>query len=298
MSDLVLKSEHRCHGGVQTFHEHRSVACAGPMRFSVFLPPAAVGGARVPVLYVLAGLTCTEETFAIKAGAQRVAAELGLALVTCDTSPRSARFPGDDASWDFGLGAAYYIDATQPPWSSAYRMESYVTEELPEVVEAHFPVASERRGILGHSVGGHGALTLALRHPDRYRSVSAFSPMVAPSQVPWGIQAFGRLLGPDRARWAEHDATELVKRQRFPGVIRIDQGTADQFLATQLRPELFSVACAESRQPLELRMREGYDHGYWFIQSFVEEHLRHHAAALTRLPAGPDSAAEAPGPVE
>jgi len=280
MTDLLRRSEHRCHGGVQGFYEHQSLACAGPMRFSVFLPPAALGGARVPVVYALAGLTCTEETFAIKAGAQRFVAELGLGLVTCDTSPRSARFPGDDASWDFGLGAAYYVDATEPPWSSAYRMESYVTEELPALVEALFPAASDRRGILGHSVGGHGALTLALRHPERYRSVSALAPMVAPTQVPWGIQAFGRLLGPDRTRWTEHDATELVKRRPFPGVIRIDQGTVDQFLATQLRPELFSAACAASGQPLELRMREGYDHGYWFIQTFVEEHLRHHAAAL------------------
>ncbi|MGZ5959223.1 MAG: S-formylglutathione hydrolase [Myxococcaceae bacterium] len=280
MTDLVRRSEHRCHGGVQGFYEHSSVACGGPMGFSVFLPPSALEGARVPVVYALAGLTCSEETFAIKAGAQRVAAELGLALVTCDTSPRSTRFPGDDASWDFGLGAAYYVDATEPPWSTAYRMESYVTEELPALIEAHFAVASDRRGILGHSVGGHGALTLALRHPDRYRSLSAFAPMVAPTQVPWGIQAFGRLLGPDRTRWAEHDATELVRGRGFPGVIRIDQGTADQFLAGQLRPELFAAACAASGQPLELRMREGYDHGYWFIQTFVEEHLRHHAAAL------------------
>ncbi|RPH67083.1 MAG: S-formylglutathione hydrolase [Myxococcaceae bacterium] len=280
MTDPLRRSEHRCHGGVQGFYEHESVACAGPMRFSVFLPPAAVGGARAPAVYALAGLTCTEETFAIKAGALRGAAELGLALVTSDTSPRSARFPGDDASWDFGLGAAYYVDATEPPWSSAYRMESYVTEELPALVEARFPVASDRRGILGHSVGGHGALTLALRHSDRYRSVSAFAPMVAPTRVPWGVHAFSRLLGPDRTRWAEHDATELVTRRRFAGVIRIDQGTVDQFLASQLRPELFSAACAVSGQPLELRMREGYDHGYWFIQTFVEEHLRHHAAAL------------------
>jgi len=279
MTELTRRSEHRCHGGVQGFYEHTSVACAGPMRFSVFLPPA-VGASRVPVLYALAGLTCTEETFAIKAGTQRIAAELGLALVTCDTSPRSARSPGDDASWDFGLGAAYYLDATEAPWSSAYRMETYVTEELPALVEAHFPVASDRRGILGHSVGGHGALTLALRHPDRYRSVSAFAPMVAPTQVPWGIQAFGRLLGTDRTRWAEHDAVELVKRRRFPGVILIDQGTADQFLDVQLRPALFSAACHETGQPLELRMHDGYDHGYWFIQTFVGEHLHHHASTL------------------
>jgi S-formylglutathione hydrolase len=280
MTDLTRRSEHRCHGGEQGFYEHRSVACAGPMRFSVFLPPGADAGGPVPAIYVLAGLTCTEETFAIKAGAQEISAALGLALVTCDTSPRAARFPGDDASWDFGLGAAYYVDATEAPWSSAYRMESYVTHELPALVEAEFPVASDRRGILGHSVGGHGALTLALRHPGRYRSVSAFAPMAAASRVPWGIQALGRLVGPYRARWAEHDAAELVKQRRFPGVIRIDQGTADQFLEEQLRPELFSAACAEAGQPLDLRMRAGYDHGYWFIQTFVEEHLRHHAAAL------------------
>jgi S-formylglutathione hydrolase len=279
MTDLVRRSEHCCHGGVQGFYEHESTACAGPMRLGVFLPPAASSGARVPAVYALAGLTCSEETFAIKAGAQRVAAELGLALVTCDTSPRSARFPGDDVSWEFGLGAGYYVDATEAPWSSAYRMESYVTQELRALVEARFPVASDRRGVLGHSVGGHGALTLALRHPDLYRSVSAFAPMVAPMQVPWGIHAFFRLLG-DRTRWAEHDATELVRRSPFPGVIRVDQGTADQFLEKQLRPELFSAACAASGQALELRMREGYDHGYWFIQTFIEEHLRHHAAAL------------------
>jgi S-formylglutathione hydrolase len=280
MADLSRRSEHRCHGGQQGFYEHRSAACAGPMRFSVFLPPGADERGPVPAIYALAGLTGTEETFAIKACAQRILAALGLALVTCDTSPRASRFPGDDASWDFGLGAAYYVDATQAPWSSAYRMESYVTEELPALVEAEFPVASDRRGILGHSVGGHGALTLALRHPGRYRSVSAFAPMVAASRVPWGIQALGRLVGPDRARWAEHDAAELVKQRPFPGVIRIDQGTADQFLDEQLRPELFAAACAESGQPLDLRMRGGYDHGYWFIQTFMEEHLRHHAAAL------------------
>jgi S-formylglutathione hydrolase len=280
MTDLTRRSEHRCHGGVQGFYEHQSVACAGPMRFSVFLPPGADENGGVPAVYALAGLTCSEETFAIKAGAQQAAAALGLALVTCDTSPRATRFLGDDASWEFGLGAAYYVDATEAPWSSAYRMETYVTEELPRLVEAQFPVVSDRRGILGHSVGGHGALTFALRHPDRYLSLSAFAPMVAPSQVRWGIQAFGRLLGPDRTRWAEHDATELVKHRRFPGVIRIDQGTADQFLDEQLRPDLFSAACAEAGQPLELRLRPDYDHGYWFIQTFVEEHLRHHAAAL------------------
>jgi S-formylglutathione hydrolase len=274
---LITKSEARCFGGVQGFYEHESTACAGPMRFSVFVPD---GARDAPALYYLAGLTCTEETFMIKAGAQRVAAELGLVLVACDTSPRSARFPGDDASWDFGQGAGFYLDATEAPWSSAYRMKTYVTTELRAVVEASFPVSRAARGIFGHSMGGHGALTLALSSPGLYRSVSAFAPIVAPSQVPWGEKAFGGYLGEDRARWADHDACELVKRARFPGKILIDQGTADKFLDRELRPELFRRACSEAGQELELHIREGYDHSYWFISTFVESHLRHHAAAL------------------
>jgi S-formylglutathione hydrolase len=277
---MKTRSEQRCFDGRQGFYEHDSVACAGPMRFGVYLPPSALAGARVPALYYLAGLTCTEETFMIKAGAQRVAAALGLALVTCDTSPRAARFAGDDEAEDFGRGAGFYLDATQAPWSTAYRMHSYVVDELPALVERELPIATDARGIFGHSMGGHGALVLALRHPDRYRSVSAFAPICAPSEVPWGQKAFSRYLGADRAAWGAWDAVELVRQHRFDGTILVDQGTSDQFLELQLRPELFGAACAAAGQPLALRLRDGYDHSYYFIASFVEEHLRHHARAL------------------
>jgi S-formylglutathione hydrolase len=277
---VKTRAEHRLCDGRQLYYEHDSAACAGPMRFSVYLPPAAVAGARVPALYYLAGLSCTDETFMIKAGAQRVAAALGLALVACDTSPRATRFPGDDTDWDFGQGAGFYLDATEPPWSSAYRMESYVVDELPALIERELPIASDRRGIFGHSMGGHGALVLALRHRERYRSVSAFAPIAAPARVPWGEKAFRGYLGDDRARWAEHDASALVRTRQFPGTLLVDQGTSDKFLAEELRPELLATACAESGQPLALRMRDGYDHSYYFIATFIEEHLRHHAAAL------------------
>jgi S-formylglutathione hydrolase len=277
---VTTRSEHKLFDGVQGFYEHESVACAGPMRFGVYLPPAALAGATVPVLYYLAGLTCTEETFAAKAGAQRVAAQLGLALVSCDVSPRAARFPGDDEAWDFGLGAGFYVDATRAPWSAAYRMHSYVVEELPALVEERFPIRAGARSIFGHSMGGHGALVIALRHPERYRSVSAFAPIVAPSQVPWGQKAFARYLGPDRATWAAYDAVELVRRGRFPGTLLVDQGTSDTFLERELQPARLRAACAEAGQPLELRLRDGYDHSYYFVGTFVEEHLRHHARAL------------------
>lgn len=276
---MKIRTEHRAFEGRQLFLEHDSEACAGPMRFAVYLPPAAER-APVPALYYLSGLTCNEEVFMIKAGAQRFAAALGLALVAPDTSPRAARFPGDDEAWDFGVGAGFYLDATRAPWSAAYRMQTYVAAELPALVERELPVAGDRRGIFGHSMGGHGALVTALRHPGRYRSVSAFAPIVAPSRVPWGEKAFTRYLGEDRAAWAEWDACELVARRRFPGTILVDQGTNDQFLERELRPELFRAACAATAQPLELRTREGYDHGYWFVQSFIEDHLRHHAQAL------------------
>lgn len=266
--------------GVQGYYEHQSAVCNGPMRFGVYLPPGALGGATVPVLYYLAGLSCTEETFAFKAGAQRVAAELGLALVTPDTSPRAARFPGDDENWDFGLGAGFYVDATQAPWSGAYRMHSWVVEELPALIEERFPIRAGARSLFGHSMGGHGALVIALRHPERYRSVSAFAPIVAPSQVPWGQKAFSRYLGPDRAAWAAYDSVELLRRGRFGGTLLVDQGTADKFLDRELQPERLRAACAEAGQPLELRLRDGYDHSYHFIASFVEEHLRFHARAL------------------
>jgi len=273
-------SEQRCFDGVQGFYRHASAAVGGPMRFGVFVPEQAKR-APCPALYYLAGLECNEQTFAMKAGAQRAAAQLGLVLVTCDTSPRAARYPGDDASWDFGQSASFYVDATQEPWRQAYRMETYVTRELPDVVEASFPVVPDARGIFGHSMGGHGALTLALRNPDRYRSVSAFAPIVAPSQVPWGRKAFAGYLGPDESAWAAHDACALVRSTPLPIPLLIDQGTADKFLDVQLKPELFEAACAAAGQKLQLRRHAGYDHSYYFIASFIDEHIAHHARALS-----------------
>jgi S-formylglutathione hydrolase len=275
---LETLSEQRCFGGVQGFYRHHSEAVGGPMRISVFVPEEA--RSPRPALYYLAGLTCTEETFVIKAGAQRTAAELGLVLVTCDTSPREARHPGDDASWDFGLGAGFYVDATEEPWRKSYRMDTYVTHELPAVVEANFPVAAGERGITGHSMGGHGALVLALRNPGMYRSVSAFAPVVAPSVVPWGEKAFGNYLGPDRSAWSAYDACDLVRARPLSADLLVDVGTADKFLEVQLRPEMFERACADAGQKLELRRQPGYDHSYYFIATFVADHLAHHAAAL------------------
>jgi S-formylglutathione hydrolase len=272
-------SEHACWGGVQGFYAHASAACAGRMKFGVFLPPQA-RERPVPALYYLAGLTCTEETFAIKAGAQRLAAELGVALVTPDTSPRETALPGDRDSWDFGQGAGFYLDATRAPWSSCYRMFSYVTEELPAVVEGRFAVRADRRGLFGHSMGGHGALVCALRRPDRYRTLSALAPIGAPSQVPWGEKAFTNYLGPDRAAWAAWDACALMRAKPFPGPVLVDQGLADQFLDKQLKPELLEAAAVASGQALTLRRHPGYDHVYFFIQTVVADHLRHHAAGL------------------
>ncbi|MBI1779596.1 MAG: S-formylglutathione hydrolase [Proteobacteria bacterium] len=279
MSDVTTISENKSYGGWQGFYSHESRLCGGPMRFSVYRPPQA-GNGPVPVLYYLAGLTCTEENFPAKAGAQRVAAELGLMLVAPDTSPRTARFPGDAESWDFGQGAGFYVDATLEPWAQAYRMYSYVTQELPALIEAHFPARGDRRGIFGHSMGGHGALVCALRNPDRFRTVSAFAPIVAPMQVPWGQKAFTFYLGTDRNAWRGYDASELVRHQTLGWPILIDQGTADKFLIEQLRPELFEAACQEAGQSLILRRQPGYDHSYYFIASFVEDHLRHHARGL------------------
>ncbi len=282
MGMLETISEQRLHGGVQGFYRHHSEACAGPMRFAVYQPPHAAQQ-PCPVLYFLAGLTCTEETATIKAGAQRLAAELGLVLVMPDTSPRHTGIDGATGDWEFGEGAGFYLDASVAPWSAHFRMRSYVVDELPALVAAHFPVDIERSGICGHSMGGHGALTIALTHPARYRSVSAFAPIVAPSQVPWGRKALPRYLGADPKAWADYDACELVRRQTIPGVILIDQGEADQFLEAQLKPELFDQACAEAGQALLLRRHPGYDHSYWFIASFIDDHLRHHAAALGLL---------------
>jgi len=275
-------SEQRCFGGTQGFYRHQSQACAGPMNFAVYTPPQAAKG-KVPVLFYLAGLTCTAETFAIKAGAQRIAAELGLMLVAPDTSPRDTGIPGATDDWEFGEGASFYLDATEPPYSSRFRMETWIVEELPKLIGERFPADLTRCGIMGHSMGGHGALTLALRHPGRYRSLSALSPIAAPTRVPWGDRKiFILYLGTDREEWKRHDACELLRAgARFPGTILIDQGEEDPpYLAEQLRPELLEQACRETGQPLNLRMQPGYDHSYWFVQSFIDDHLRHHARTL------------------
>jgi S-formylglutathione hydrolase len=279
MATIETLSEQRCHGGVQGFYRHASTACGGAMRFAVYLPPQARVHA-CPVLYFLAGLTCTEETATIKAGAQRLAAELGLALVMPDTSPRDTGIEGATGDWEFGEGAGFYLDAMLAPWSARFRMRRYVLEELPALLATHFPLDVALAGVCGHSMGGHGALTLALSRPQRFRSVSAFAPIVAPTQVPWGQKAFARYLGEDRQAWAEYDACALVRRQTFPGTILIDQGDDDRFLAEQLRPELFEQACAASGQSLVLRRQSGYDHSYWFVSTFIDDHLRHHARAL------------------
>lgn len=275
-------SEQRCFGGVQGFYKHESSETAGTMKFGVFRPPQAEK-AKVPVLYYLAGLTCTEETFVIKAGAQRVAAELGLMLVTPDTSPRDTGIEGATGDWEFGEAAGFYLDATTPAFAKRFRMYSYVTKELPSVIGANFSSADmSREGIFGHSMGGHGALTIALKNADRYKSVSAFAPIVAPSEVPWGQKALPRYLGENKEAWKPYDSCELIRAgKRFPGTILVDQGDADKFLAVQLQPQRFEAVCRDAGQPLTVRMQPGYDHSYYFISTFMEDHLRHHAKALS-----------------
>jgi len=248
------------------------------MRFGVFLPPQAQA---VPVLYWLSGLTCTEENFVVKAGAQRVAAELGLAIVVPDTSPRGLKIPGEDDSYDFGTGAGFYVDATRAPWSRGYRMYSYVTQELPRLVASEFPVDAARVGIFGHSMGGHGALTIALKNPAQYGSVSALAPICSPMRCPWGEKALTGYLGTDRAGWREYDASALVEDRGWRGpALLVDQGTDDQFLESQLKPELLAEACKRRDVPLDLRLQAGYDHSYFFIASFIDDHLRFHARNL------------------
>jgi S-formylglutathione hydrolase len=278
-----LLSEHRCFGGWQRFYRHESAEIGLPMRFSVYLPPQADSSTRVSALLYLAGLTCNEETFMTKAGAQRLAAELGLALIAPDTSPRGTNISGESDGWDFGLGASFYLDATQQPWAKHYRMESWITLELLPLIEATLPIDASRIGIFGHSMGGHGALTLSLRHPDLFRSVSAFAPICAPSQCPWGQKAFSGYLGADRSKWAKHDASALMTAATaapFAGGILIDQGLDDKFLVNQLNPQLFVDACALVQQPLTLRRHAGYDHGYYFVSTFMADHLAHHAVQL------------------
>ena len=280
MTDLNTLGEHACFGGTVSFHEHHSSACDAEMRFAVYVPPQAAE-LPVPVLYYLAGLTSTEETFMIKGGAQRLASEHGLMLVAPDTSPRGLGLPGEDDDLDFGTGAGFYLDAAVEPFSRHYKMDSYVTHELPAVVAEHFPAAGAR-GIFGHSMGGHGALTLALKNPDLYASVSVFAPVSAPTRAPWGKKAFLGYLGADEETWREHDASEVVRQRPFADGrnILVDQGTEDEFLEEQLYPEVFEEACREAGQPLTLRWHEGYDHGYYFISTFMEDHVRHHAKTL------------------
>jgi S-formylglutathione hydrolase len=277
---ITVLSQNRCFGGVQGTYAHESTETGCTMRFGVYLPPQAQKG-RVPSLYWLSGLTCTEENFIVKAGAQRVAAELGLAIVVPDTSPRGLNLPGEADSYDFGLGAGFYVDATEEPWARGYRMYSYVAKELPNTVAVSFPVDRSRVGIFGHSMGGHGALTIALKNPEAYRSVSAFAPICSPMRCAWGEKALTGYLGPDRTRWRQYDTTALLEDRGWSGPpLLVDQGTKDPFLDDQLKPDLLKQACVRRNVPLELRMQEGYDHSYFFIASFIEDHLRFHARVL------------------
>ncbi len=270
--------QHASFGGSQQVWKHRSGVLDCDMNVGVYLPPAALAGEKCPVLYWLSGLTCTEQNFITKAGAQQYAAQHKVIIVAPDTSPRGEHVANDEA-YDLGQGAGFYLNATQAPWSAHFRMEDYVVKELPNLIEQYFPVTGAR-AISGHSMGGHGALTLALRHPTMYRSVSAFSPIVAPSQVPWGEKAFTAYLGDDRLAWQAHDTVELIAHasERLP--LLVDQGQADEFLVKQLKPELLQAACEAAGHPLTLRLHPGYDHSYYFIASFIGEHIAHHAQAL------------------
>ena len=279
MTELTTISEQSCFGGRQGVYSHASAACGVNMRFAVFQPPQALAGETVPLVTYLSGLTCTEENFVVKAGAQRAAAELGLMVVAPDTSPRGPEV-ADDEAYDLGSGAGFYLDATEDPWSRHYKMYSYVTRDLAQAVAANFPVDANRQGILGHSMGGHGALTIHLKHPEVYRSASAFAPVSAPMRCPWGEKAFTAYLGSDRESWKPYDTTELVKASPSGAKLLIDQGAADQFLEDQLKPDLLVEACEDAGQHFELRLQPGYDHSYFFIQTFIEDHLRHHAAEL------------------
>jgi len=278
--DLIVNSQQRCFEGTQGFYSHVSEACGGTMNFAVYQPPQAKGGNKVPLVTFLAGLTCTEENFTVKAGAQRVAAELGLMLLVPDTSPRGAGHPGEDDAYDFGSGAGFYLDATQAPWSQRYNMYSYITKELPALVAGHFPADMAHQGILGHSMGGHGAITIHLKNPGVYKSVSAFAPICAPSLCPWGQKAFLGYLGKDETLWQDYDSCALIRRQPSDALLFIDQGAEDPFLSEQLLPDQLVEACEQAGQRFELRMQPDYDHSYYFIQTFIEDHLRHHAKIL------------------
>jgi S-formylglutathione hydrolase len=279
---LELLSEHQAFGGWQRFYRHQSDVIGLPMRFAVYTPPQAQQGKQLPALLYLAGLTCTEETFAVKSGAQRFAAEHGIILITPDTSPRGANVPGETDSWDLGVGAGFYVNATSPAWQQHYRMDSYITDELYSKIIPTLGVDVTRVGIFGHSMGGHGALVLALRNQDKFKSVSAFAPIANPVQCPWGKKAFSTYLGEDTAAWAAYDASLLMQKATTPfaGGILVDQGLADKFLEEQLYPESFEAACKTANQPLTLRRHAGYDHGYYFIATFMEDHIAFHAKNL------------------
>lgn len=273
-------SLNRCFGGTQAVYSHQSSETKTPMRFSVFTPDHEAGQ-KLPVLWYLSGLTCTEENFTVKAGAQRYAAEHGIIVIAPDTSPRGANIEGEDDSYDFGSGAGFYVDASQSPWDLHYRMYSYITRELPALVFNELDADAGRQGITGHSMGGHGALTIALKNPEVYQSVSAFSPICSPTQCPWGHKALGGYLGQDQQSWLEYDTVELIQSgKKITGTILVDQGKADDFLDEQLKPELLQRACAENGQDLNLRIHNGYDHSYYFIATFMGDHIAHHASVL------------------
>ncbi len=276
---MELKSKHKLHGGQLSFHQHHSRVNSCAMSFAVYLPPHA-SAKKVPVLYYLSGLTCTEENFMIKSGAQKYAAEHGIALVTMDTSPRNLGIEGEDDSYDFGSGAGFYLNATEQPWAKNYQMYDYVLQELPALINDNFPIQADNQSIFGHSMGGHGALTIALKNPDKYKSVSAFSPIVAPTQNAWGTKAFSGYLGDDRSQWTQYDTVELIKSATHKIPLLIDQGTDDEFLSEYLQPEKLQAVCEANKHPLTLRMQAGYDHSYYFISSFVEDHINYHAKHL------------------
>jgi S-formylglutathione hydrolase len=278
-----IVSQSRCFDGTQFVYRHASQETGTPMRVAVFVPPQAQN-AKAPVVWFLSGLTCTEENFTVKAGAQRVASELGLILIAPDTSPRGEGVPDDsDGAYDLGLGAGFYVDATQEPWARHYRMRSYIEKELPDLIAENLPADMSRQGITGHSMGGHGALTIALRNPGLFKAVSAFAPIASPMNCPWGEKALSNYLGPDRAAWRDYDACALIKGgARVPDLL-VDQGSADNFLDSQLKPQLLQSACAEAGIPLKLRMQDGYDHSYFFIATFIEDHLRWHAERLSAV---------------
>ncbi|NIB43048.1 S-formylglutathione hydrolase [Pseudomaricurvus alkylphenolicus] len=281
--NMELLAENKCFGGRQLQYSHASTSLGCDMRFSIFLPPQAAGeGTKVPVLYWLSGLTCTDENFVQKAGAQQYAAKHGVAIVAPDTSPRGEGVPDDpEGAYDFGLGAGFYVNATQAPWSEHYRMYDYIREELPALVEAEFPVDSDRCGIFGHSMGGHGALTIGLKNQDKFKTISAFAPIVSPMNCPWGEKALSNYLGDDQENWRQYDTCELIRKNATrQQPILVDQGDADQFLQEQLKPELLQQACALAEYELTLRMQPGYDHSYFFMASFIGEHIEFHASHL------------------